>query len=185
MKPQLTLLILLIGLISGPVFAQQSEILSFSEEVSLVGLDQEVLYEKAKVFFIDKYNNPHCPLKMNKNTGSVTGGGSETFDFSNKLKSNQVVMDYKIKMTLRENGYSLNITDFAYHQASKKGKRNNKLMLSNKVNKDVPKKTKLLQSKLKQEATTIAQLIKDDIKRQMYKQSTSEEIVNNTSNTRW
>ncbi len=187
MRPQLTLLIILFGLLSGPVVAQNAELLSFSEEVSVVGLDQEKLYEKAKVFFIDKYNNPDCPLKMNKNTGSVTGGGSETIDFSSKLKSSSVVMDYKIKMKLRENGYSLNITEFAY-QESKRGKRNDKVVLSNKSNKDAAKKTKALQSKLKREASAIAQLIIDDIKREMYKQDSVEEIVNNNTssdNTRW
>lgn len=187
MKPQLTLLSIILALVAGPVFAQQPDKINFSEEVSIVGMAQDALYEKAKVVFIDKYNNSPFPLRMNKNTGDITSGAKEEIDVSSKLKTTPIVLNYKIKMTLRENGYSLNVTDFYYSQTVKKSKGNIKHFLCNSHEGEISKKNKVLQSKLKQQAITIAQQILDDVKKDMYKKLSDLEIVNNTTseNTHW
>jgi len=148
----------------APSYGQQSELLNFSEEVSIEGTTKDALYNRAKALFSEKYNNDPYYLRMNKNLGSLKGSGSEDIDV--RCKELSPTLNFKVIMVLRENGYTLELTDFYCNEASKSGKKGKKYLKRNADHRE-SRKAKNLQKKLNMEANLIAQEIKEEIKRNM------------------
>ena len=183
MKTLLTLLLIVGGFMISPLCAQEQvgvDLLSFSDEVSLDGTAKEELYNKAKLLFESRFNMSPYYLKMNKNTGSLSGGGVEKIKSSGVAKSANPLLNYKVVMVVRDNGYSLKVTDFYYNEVSRKSSKRIKKFLCVQQYEGLSKKNKAIHKKLKKEATAIAQHVRDDIRKEIYKNTTSGNIA--TSN---
>lgn len=170
MRTLLSLLLIVGGFVISPLRAQEQvgvDLLSFSDEVSIDGTAKEALYEKAKNLFESKYNRSPYYLRMNKNTGSLSGGGVEKIKVSGITKSAKTLLNYKVVMVVRDNGYSLKVTDFYYRQATRKSNKGVKKFLC--VQPESSKKSQALHKRLKKEANTIAQNVRDEIKKELYK----------------
>ena len=104
---------------------------------------------------------------MNKNTGMLSGGGVEKVKVSGMAKSAKPLLNYKVVMVVRDNGYSLKITDFYYNQTSRKYGNKTKMYVCE--NPSLSKKTQAVYKRLKKEASMIAQNVKDEVRKELYK----------------
>lgn len=190
MKTLLTLLLIVGGFVISPLRAQEQvgvDLLSFSDEVSLDGTAKEELYNKAKLLFENRFNMSPYYLKMNKNTGSLSGGGVEKIKSSGVSKSTKPLLNYKVVMVVRDNGYSLKVTDFYYNEVARKSNKRIKKFLCEQQYEGLSKKGKAIHKKLKKEATEIAQNVKDDIRKEIYKDTSGNIATSNAAaeNIHW
>ena len=189
MRTLLTLLLIMGGLVSSPLRAQERvgvDLLSFSDEVSIDGAAREVLYEKAKYLFENTFNRSSYYLKMNKNTGVLSGGGMDKIKVSGMARSAKSLLNYKVIMVVSDNGYSLKVTDFYYDQRIRKSGRPFKNFLNAKPGSS--KKSQALHKRLKKEATAIARNVKDTVKKEIYKSAGVADVATNSAaagNVRW
>lgn len=188
MRTLLTLLMIVGGLFISPLRAQEQvgvNLLSFSEEVSIEGTAKEALYEKAKYLFENKFNKSPYYLRMNKNSGTLSGGGVEKFKISGISRSAKPLLNYKVIMVVRDNGYSLKVTDFYYKKTVRKSSQSVKKFLF--VNPESSKKSQTIHKKLKKEATMIAQNVRDEVRKELYKSASSDIATNEASaeNVHW
>lgn len=191
MRTLLTLLMIVSGFIASPLRAQEQvgvDLLSFSDEVSIDGTAKEDLYKKAKDLFETKYNKSPYYLKMNKNTGSLSGGGVEKIKVSGISRStSNPRLNYKVVMMVRDNGYSLRVTDFYYDEVVRRSNKRVKKYLCVQQHADSSKKSKTLHKKLKNEASSIAQNVRDEIRKEIYKDTSGNIATSNAAaeNVHW
>ncbi|MDN5216123.1 DUF4468 domain-containing protein [Fulvivirgaceae bacterium BMA12] len=189
MRTLLTILTIFAGFVASPLSAQQVgvDLLSFSDEVSIEGTTEEILYEKAKEVFVNTYNKSPYYLRMNKNTGSLSGGGMEKVKSLEASKTTAPMLNYRVIMTVRNNGYSLKITDFYYDETIKKSDKSVKKFLCVQQSDKLSKKNKALSNKLREKANLIGQQVRDEIRKEVYK-NTNSDVANNEgadSNVHW
>lgn len=161
MKTLNLLLLLTLACLVTQVNGQSTqELFNVSEQVSIDGLNKDLLYERAKIIFLEKYNHSSNYLKMNKNQGSLAGGGVSLTSISRKTGDEQLY--YKIIMVLNDNGYSLKLTDFYYDETKKSGKKVKKFVhLADNDNQSKRNK------KLQNQALVIAKEVCDEVRKEM------------------
>jgi hypothetical protein len=98
---------------------------------------------------------------MNKNVGSLAGGGVNEASISKRSIDH---LHYKIIMVLNDNGYSLKVTDFYYAETKKSGDKEKRF-----VHDDYQQNTDKKNKKLKDQAIVIARQVSEEVKKEMFR----------------